>query len=158
MCAVRIDGRMYCYGCAAAMGLDDNLRDTMPRDVAKWKKVEVSSDGKWAVGWADNYVGPLSSDWMPTTSEGWLQFEFPCGITVKGRLECFGYYAGIDETSTNTLQSSSYKRTRQVAPAFRQRRFKHVSSDGMRTCGIAFNDRLLCFGSTDFGFSKVGHR
>jgi hypothetical protein len=24
----------------------------------------------------DNYVGPLSSDWMPTTSEGWSQFEF----------------------------------------------------------------------------------
>ena len=74
---------------------------------------------------------------------GWKEFQYPCGINLKGIVECVGYYDQYDV--------AGYKATRHVAPVYRSRRFKQISTDKLRTCGITHNDRLICWGFTDFG-------
>ena len=98
----------------------------------------------------DVSVNPMKSDWMPNAKAGtyqlstaWQSFTYPCGITEEGTVECLGYY--------EKWVNGSFKVTKQVAPLYRSRKFKMISSDQLRTCGITHNDRLICWGYEDFG-------
>jgi alpha-tubulin suppressor-like RCC1 family protein len=175
-CAVKQDGRLFCWGRGMEGQLNDNLTLASPVPVqenttaADWAQVSVGGYHTCAVKqdgrifcWGDDRYGQLgnnstsrslvpvqeyaaANDWAQVTT-GW---GHTCAVKNDGRIFCWGYNGGytyFGGPNINLILGSLVP----VEENTLATDWTQVSAGGSQTCAVKQDGRLFCWGDNSYG-------
>ncbi len=169
-CAVKTNGRLYCWGRDHTEQLGDGVGTTdQPAPVrvgtaANWEAVDAGGGhtcGRRTTGrlfcWGSDTRGRLGDDpvelqrWEPVQVAGgatdWASFDagdsHSCAIKTTGQLFCWGYDGSLKlgDGDTETDQLTP------VRAGANRARWTSVAVGDFHTCAVKTNGRLYCWGS-----------
>jgi alpha-tubulin suppressor-like RCC1 family protein len=168
-CAVRTDGRAFCWGDNRHGQLGDGATGVRLTPVAvgggrTFRQVHagyISSCGLGTDGrihcWGENDrgvlgIGDAARSPVPAPIASELRFEsltvgglHACGTTADGRAFCWGYnYYG-------QLGNGSVSDSRVPVAAAPALRFRSLSAGYLHTCGVTTDSRAFCWGYNEYG-------
>jgi alpha-tubulin suppressor-like RCC1 family protein len=174
-CAVKLDGRAFCWGRGEYGQLGNSVLDDQPTPVQEatratdWARVDVGAnrhgcglktDGRifcWGRGRELTGDGAPTKRTRPTrevtVATDWVDVSVSltrsCATTSEGRIRCWGWQLANEATDGQPLAVVG-----PIAPADERSAatdWARVSTGGGHTCAIKTDGRLFCWGLGDDG-------